>query len=67
MANTKNKNKTLLLIKKAVKVRTNAKSNIAENVTEETVGLPGLIQPTEYDLHDELVRMDSFSYRQYNE
>ena len=67
MANTKSKNKSLTLIKNAIKIRTNAKSSSTEEVTEETVGLPGFIQPTEYDLHDELARMDSFSYRQYNE
>jgi len=29
------------------------------------VGLPGLFQPTEYDVIDELSRLDSFAYGNY--
>ena len=28
----------------------------------EGVGLPGMLQPTEHDIHDELSRLDSFAY-----
>lgn len=31
------------------------------------VDIPGLFQPTEHDLNDELSRFDSFSYATYNE
>jgi hypothetical protein len=34
---------------------------------EETVGLPGTLQPTERDLYDELSRLDSFIYSRYTE
>ena len=35
---------------------------IKDNDITETAGIPGLLQPTEYDLMDELSRLDSFSY-----
>lgn len=62
MANTKLKNKRIDLIKKAVKSRSFEKKRISD----ETVGIPGLIQPSEYDLRDELIRMDSFAYQGFH-
>ena len=39
---------------------------ISETDLEEGCGLPGLFQPTEHDLMDELSRFDSYSNREYN-
>jgi hypothetical protein len=70
MAKIKPKNKTILikeLVKKTMASR-KKKPVVKEKVeTEQLVGIPGLVQPTEHDLQDELVRMDSFAYRNYNE
>lgn len=30
-------------------------------------GLPVLLEPNIHDIHDELVRMDSFAYSRYNQ
>lgn len=39
---------------------------INEKDMVEDVGLPGMFQPTEHDLMDELARMDSFANQEYN-
>lgn len=41
------------------------KSPTANKIMDETVGIPGLFEPTEYDLRDELSRLDAFNMRQY--
>lgn len=40
--------------------------NKTEN-TDINIGVPTLLEPNIHDIHDELVRMDSFSYSRYNE
>ena len=70
MAKTKSKTKTLELIKNAVKARASkkvTKSKVDEVAVVETVGIPGLIQPTEYDLNDELSLLDGFNARSFSE
>lgn len=32
---------------------------------QQKVGIPALLEPTEYDIRDELVRLDSFAYSRY--
>lgn len=34
-------------------------------IMNETVGIPCLFQPTEYDLRDELSQLDAFNMKQY--
>jgi len=65
MAKTKLKNK---FVSKFTKTKLSKKKMYhLDDETNETVGVPGLIQPSEYDLQDELSRLDSFSYGRYNE
>lgn len=33
---------------------------------DHTVGIPVLLEPNIHDIHDELSRMDSFTYSKYN-
>lgn len=40
------------------------KRPLVEN--DEKIGIPAYLEPTEYDLHDELSRLDSFNYSKYN-
>ena len=35
-------------------------------VVPQKTGIPAYLEPTEYDLHDELSRLDSFTYARYN-
>jgi hypothetical protein len=30
------------------------------------VGIPAYLEPTDYDLHDELARLDSYAYARHN-
>jgi len=30
------------------------------------VGIPAFLEPTEYDMHDELARLDSYAYARHN-
>ena len=39
---------------------------IESNVEEKTVAIPALLEPNIHDLHDELSRLDSYAYPQYN-
>ena len=39
-------------------------ANKNENID---TGSPTLLEPNSHDIHDELVRMDSYIYSQYNE
>ncbi len=39
-------------------------SNHAE--IQQKVGIPAFTEPTDYDLQDELVRLDSYAYSRYN-
>jgi hypothetical protein len=64
--------RTLDMIRKAVKSK-DFKSVIVDKLTsthepeDDTVGIPYLSEPTEHDIEDELVRMDSFAFRGLNE
>ena len=40
---------------------------VESNVEEQTVAIPGLLEPNIHDLNDELSRLDSYAYAQYNE
>lgn len=40
---------------------------VESNVEEKTVAIPALLEPNIHDLHDELSRLDSYAYAQYNE
>lgn len=40
---------------------------VESNVEEKTVAIPGLLEPNIHDLNDELSRLDSYAYAQYNE
>lgn len=74
MKNTKKtKKQTLDMIRKAVAKSRDFKSVIVDKLTapdeplDDTVGVPYLTEPTEHDIKDELVRMDSFAFRDLNE
>ena len=41
--------------------------DVESNVEEQTVAIPGLLEPNIHDLNDELSRLDSYAYAQYNE
>ncbi len=40
---------------------------VNSNVEEQTVAIPALLEPNIHDLNDELSRLDSYAYAQYNE
>jgi hypothetical protein len=60
MTHNTNKKKRLALIKKSLMKRKSRLTPIEKKPIDETVGIPGFLPPTDYDLRDELVRMDSF-------
>jgi len=33
---------------------------------EQDLGIPVFLEPTSYDVHDELARLDSYAYSRYN-
>lgn len=45
--------------------RKDATNNTDEKVMD--MGIPVMLEPTIHDIHDELARMDSFSYSRYND
>ena len=63
---SKSKLKKRIVIKMSSKKRARGRPHkdviINTKDISETAGIPGLIQPTEYDMMDELTRLDSFSY-----
>ena len=39
----------------------------AANSNKTDTGIPVLLEPNSHDIHDELVRLDSYIYSRYNE
>jgi hypothetical protein len=51
-----------------IKSKRSAKESDNKDLTKNTKsGLPVLLEPNMHDIHDELVRMDSFAYSRYNQ
>lgn len=52
---------------KNIKLARSKKTSTTKELTENSKsGLPVLLEPNIHDIHDELVRMDSFVYSRYN-
>jgi hypothetical protein len=70
MAKTKTKINTLELIKKTVQARASKKTInpiVDKEAVMETVGIPGLMQPSDYDLNDELGLLDGYNAKTFTE
>ena len=65
----KSKSKRSIIVKMSTKKRGRGRPRkdvvLSEIDVVNGVGLPGLFQPTEYDVIDELSRLDSFAYGNY--